>query len=133
MRSSTSVAAFTAKSCVRAGNTISDTARPTTHPTATSMTRSNAAAIGPVCVMVGPKKTMTAVNGREVFATWSRTRWLLEHGVVDLRPLITSRYGLGEFERAFAELRSGQACKISLDPGVLAAAGATEHAVEVPA
>ena len=28
---------------------------------------------------------VTAVNGREVFATWYRTRWLLEHGVVDLQ------------------------------------------------
>jgi threonine dehydrogenase-like Zn-dependent dehydrogenase len=51
-----------------------------------------------------------------VFATWYRTRWLLEHGVVDLRPLITQRYGLAEFERAFAELESGAACKIILDP-----------------
>src|SRR5581483_11839298 len=50
--------------------------------------------------------------------TWYRTRWLLEHGVVDLRPLITHRYGLAEFERAFAQLASGEACKIVLDPGV---------------
>jgi len=60
---------------------------------------------------------VTAVNGREVFATWYRTRWLLEHGVVDLRPLITHRYGLGDFDRAFAQLASGEACKIVLDPG----------------
>lgn len=60
---------------------------------------------------------VTAVNGREVFATWYRTRWLLEHGVVDLRPLITHRYGLTEFERAFAELEGGDACKIVLLPG----------------
>lgn len=62
---------------------------------------------------------VTAVNGREVFATWYRTRWLLEHGVVDLRPLITHRYPLTEFEQAFAELASGEACKIVLDPGAL--------------
>ena len=60
---------------------------------------------------------VTAVNGREVFATWYRTRWLLEHGVVDLRPLITHRYPLTEFEVAFAELESGNACKIVLHPG----------------
>ena len=60
---------------------------------------------------------VTAVNGREVFATWYRTRWLLEHGVVDLRPLITHRYPLEQFERAFAELASGEACKIVLHPG----------------
>ena len=60
---------------------------------------------------------VTAVNGREVFATWYRTRWLLEHGVVDLEPLITHRYPLTEFEQAFAELESGNACKIVLLPG----------------
>ena len=60
---------------------------------------------------------VTAVNGREVFATWYRTRWLLEHGVVDLRPLVTHRYPLTEFEVAFAELESGNACKIVLHPG----------------
>jgi threonine 3-dehydrogenase len=60
---------------------------------------------------------VTAVNGREVFATWYRTRWLLEHGVVDLRPLVTHQYPLTEFEVAFAELESGNACKIVLHPG----------------
>ena len=60
---------------------------------------------------------VTAVNGREVFATWYRTRWLLEHGVVDLRPLVTHRYPITEFEVAFAELESGNACKIVLHPG----------------
>src|SRR5581483_8789968 len=58
-----------------------------------------------------------AVNGREVFATWYRTRFLLEHRVVDLNPLITHRYPLTEFEQAFAELESGNAGKIVLLPG----------------
>jgi threonine 3-dehydrogenase len=74
---------------------------------------------------------VTAINGREVFATWYRTRWLLEHGVVDLRPLITHRYGLGDFERAFAELESGEACKIILDPTAVAAHAAVFEAVAV--
>ena len=62
---------------------------------------------------------VTAVNGREVFATWYRTRWLLEHGVVDLRPLITHRLPLRDFGRAFAELEAGDACKIVLVPDPL--------------
>jgi threonine 3-dehydrogenase len=62
---------------------------------------------------------VTAVNGREVFATWYRTRWLLEHGVVDLRPLITHRLPLRDFGRAFAELEGGDACKIVLVPDPL--------------
>ena len=64
---------------------------------------------------------VTAVNGREVFATWYRTRWLLEHRVVDLRPLITHRYALSHFEQAFTELAAGEACKIVLEPGGMAA------------
>ena len=60
--------------------------------------------------------SVSAVSGREVFATWYKTRWLLEHGVVDLRPLITDELTLDEFERAFALLESGNACKVVLRP-----------------
>jgi threonine 3-dehydrogenase len=60
--------------------------------------------------------TVSAVSGREVFATWYKTRWLLEHGVVDLRPLVTEELPLSEFERAFTLLESGEACKIVLHP-----------------
>jgi threonine 3-dehydrogenase len=60
--------------------------------------------------------TVTAVNGREIWETWYTTRWLLEHGVVDLRPLITAEMGLEEYEEAFALLESGEACKIVLRP-----------------
>ncbi len=72
--------------------------------------------------------TVTAVSGRQVFATWYRTRWLLEHGVVDLRPLITHEHPLADFEQAFAELESGEACKIVLYPG-----GAAEPVTALPA
>jgi threonine 3-dehydrogenase len=70
---------------------------------------------------------VTAVNGREVFASWYRTRWLLEHGVVDLRPLITHRYRPDEFEHAFAALESGEACKIVLLPDTLVPPAARLH------
>jgi threonine 3-dehydrogenase len=60
---------------------------------------------------------VSAVSGRQVWDTWYRTRWLLEHGVVDLRPLITLELGLDRFERAFELLESGEACKIVLHPG----------------
>jgi len=71
--------------------------------------------------------TVTAVNGREVFASWYRTRWLLEHGVVDLRPLITHDLPLAAFEPALAELEAGRACKVVLRPGP-----AVERVVALP-
>lgn len=78
--------------------------------------------------------TVTAVNGRQIFATWYKTRWLLEHGVVDLEPLITHRYPLSDFERALAELDAGQACKVVLFPGEVAGrAAATPAEIRAPA
>ena len=59
---------------------------------------------------------VSAVSGRQVWDTWFRTRWLLEHNVVDLRPLITEQLPLGDFERAFDLLESGEACKLILKP-----------------
>ena len=58
-----------------------------------------------------------ALNGRKIFETWYRTRWLLESGVVDVRPLITNELPLEEFDDAFALLAAGEACKIVLYPG----------------
>jgi threonine 3-dehydrogenase len=61
---------------------------------------------------------VSAVSGRQVWDTWYRTRWLLEHGVVDLRPLVTAECGLDGFQHAFESLASGDACKIVLRPQV---------------
>jgi threonine 3-dehydrogenase len=79
--------------------------------------------------------TVTAVNGRRIFETWYTTRWLLEHGVVDLRPLITHRLGLADFERGLAELDAGRACKVVLEPGdgIERAVEATPAEVRPPA
>ncbi len=68
-----------------------------------------------------------ALNGRKIFETWYRTRWLLESGVVDVRPLITKELPLEEFETAFALLAAGEACKIVLYPGGRAPAAAAEE------
>ena len=58
-----------------------------------------------------------AVNGRRIFATWYKTRWLLESGVVDLRPLVTDEIALDDFRPAFEKLEAGEACKIVVYPG----------------
>ena len=57
-----------------------------------------------------------AVNGRRIFATWYKTRWLLESGVVDLRPLITDEIELADYPEAFEKLAAGEACKIVVYP-----------------
>jgi threonine 3-dehydrogenase len=67
-----------------------------------------------------------ALNGRKIFETWYRTRWLLESGVVDVRPLITKELPLDEYEEAFALLSAGEACKIILYPGGRAPTEPTE-------
>jgi threonine 3-dehydrogenase len=66
--------------------------------------------------MIFKNLTVSAINGRQIWATWFKTRWLLEHGVVDLRPLVTHEHSLAEFEQAFDELDAGRACKIVLYP-----------------
>ncbi len=58
-----------------------------------------------------------AVNGRKIFETWYKTRWMLESGVVDLRPLITHRYPLEWIDEGLRQIQAGEACKIVLCPG----------------
>ena len=58
-----------------------------------------------------------ALNGRRIFETWYKTRWMLESGVVDLRPLVTHQYSLGGVHEAIGLLQAGEACKIILRPG----------------
>ncbi len=67
--------------------------------------------------MIFKNLTVFAMNGRKIFETWYRTRWLLESGVVDVRPLITRTCEFEEIDDAMEQLLSGQACKIILRPG----------------
>src|SRR5438128_10880886 len=77
---------------------------------------------------------LLALNGPKIFETWYRTRWLLESGVVDVRPLITKELPLEEYEEAFALLSAGEACKIVVYPGGRAPDRTAEPAREaVPA
>ena len=84
--------------------------------------------------MIFKNLNVLALNGRKIFETWYRTRWLLESGVVDVRPLITKELPLEDFEEAFALLAAGEACKIVVYPGGRAPDRAVELAREaVPA
>ena len=66
--------------------------------------------------MIFKNLTVLALNGRRIFDTWYRTRWMLESGVVDLRPLITHEMGFERIEEAMGLLAGGDACKIILRP-----------------
>ena len=66
--------------------------------------------------MIFKNLTVLALNGRRIFDTWYRTRWMLESGVVDLRPLITHEMSFEKIEEAMALLAAGDACKIILRP-----------------
>ena len=48
--------------------------------------------------------TVLAVSGRRIFETWYKTRWLLESGIVDLRPIITHEKGVEEIDEAIGRL-----------------------------
>jgi threonine 3-dehydrogenase len=66
--------------------------------------------------MIFKNLTVLALNGRRIFDTWYKTRWLLESGVVDLRPLISKLISFDDINDAMELLNSGQACKIILKP-----------------
>ncbi len=55
------------------------------------------------------------VNGRRIFDTWHRMAELLRAGL-DVSPVVTHRFPLAEFERAFAVLSEGRCGKIVLEP-----------------
>lgn len=66
--------------------------------------------------MIFKNLTVLALNGRRIFDTWYKTRWMLERGVVDLHPLITRELSFDEIDDAMELLSAGQACKIVLRP-----------------
>ena len=66
--------------------------------------------------MIFKNLTVRALNGRRIFDTWYKTRWLLEDGVVDLRPLITKTIGFEDINDSMEMLARGDACKLVLLP-----------------
>jgi threonine 3-dehydrogenase len=66
--------------------------------------------------MIFKNLTVRALSGRRIFETWYKTRWLLESGVVDLRPIVTHEMSVTEIDDAIELLRSGMAGKIIMRP-----------------
>jgi threonine 3-dehydrogenase len=58
--------------------------------------------------------TIKGIYGREMFETWYSMSVMLERGL-DLTPVITHRFGYGDFERAFDVARQGHCGKVIMD------------------
>lgn len=60
--------------------------------------------------------TVRGIYGRKIWETWHRMRRLLQTGAVDLRPLISHRFALDDFQPAFDAMRAGESLKVVLLP-----------------
>lgn len=60
--------------------------------------------------------TVYGIIGRRIWETWYQMRGLLKAGAVDLRPIVTHLFPLGDFEYAFEAMDSGKTGKVVLFP-----------------
>ncbi|MFH1056283.1 MAG: L-threonine 3-dehydrogenase [Candidatus Micrarchaeota archaeon] len=60
--------------------------------------------------------TVNGVNGRMMFNTWYKSASFLKTGKVDLKKIITNKFKLEEFEKAFQTMKSGNSGKIVMYP-----------------
>jgi threonine 3-dehydrogenase len=60
--------------------------------------------------------TVRGVIGRHLWETWYQSRGLLRAGAVDLSPVVTHRFALDDFEKAFALMASGECGKVVMVP-----------------
>jgi threonine 3-dehydrogenase len=58
--------------------------------------------------------TIKGIYGRKMYETWYKVTMLINCGL-DIRPIITHRFHYTEFEKGFAEMRSGNSGKVILD------------------
>ncbi len=67
-----------------------------------------------VSALVFKSLTLRGIYGREMYETWYLMTVMLESGL-DIRPVITHRFGFRDFEAAFAAARDGNSGKIVMD------------------
>ncbi len=60
--------------------------------------------------------TVHGIAGRRLWDTWFQMRALLRAGVVDLAPLVTHRFALADYQRAFDLMASGECGKVVMFP-----------------
>ena len=58
--------------------------------------------------------TLKGIYGREMYETWYKMNVMLEIGL-DIKPVITHRFGADDFEQGFAVMNSGLCGKVVLD------------------
>ena len=58
--------------------------------------------------------TIKGIYGREMYETWYKMDVMLESGL-DIKPVITHRFGADDFEKGFAVMNSGMSGKVVLD------------------
>lgn len=56
------------------------------------------------------------IYGRRIYDTWERTQALLRSGALDVTPILTHRFDLADWERAFELIASRHAGKVVLLP-----------------
>jgi threonine 3-dehydrogenase len=56
------------------------------------------------------------IVGRKLWDTWYKMRGLLRSGAIDLAPLITHRFALDDFEKAFELMATGECGKVVMFP-----------------
>jgi threonine 3-dehydrogenase len=56
---------------------------------------------------------LKGIYGREMFETWYKMASMLQSGL-DIEPLITHRFALGDYREAFELMASGQSGKVVL-------------------
>lgn len=54
--------------------------------------------------------------GREIWDTWEKTERILCSGEFNIEPIITHRFSLSDFDKAFKTALSGKGCKVLLIP-----------------
>jgi threonine 3-dehydrogenase len=58
--------------------------------------------------------TLKGIYGREIFETWYKMIAMLQNGL-DVSGVITHRFGVKDYDKGFAAMKSGQSGKVVLD------------------